>query len=485
MLLPDGRPAAGATVFLDEYFHTIGAEDDGMPVHVRYASMKEDGSWVWHDDPGPLPAHVPHQTRTDEQGAYVFADSPRLRETLASRIKVWATLGELVAHKVELRVEGPSAQVSTLELGPSLQPRVLLRARGGKAVVDAHVMLTLEREPESTQSLYIVGARSGPDGMATLPRVPDRADWSAWVQVEPKKRPVHTVSPVGLDRFRRGGPLILWLPDGFTVEGRVVFPDGSAAGGIRVSTGGTSSVVTDAEGAFALIGIPNDATTLLLYEEPPEPELPDGPPWRVSHSYPPHKCSVPVKGREGATVDVGTVRLVKTLSISGVVLGKDGEPARHGVVAGQPLGPDGRFEVGGFEPGTHTLEATTYDARTAVTGSPMGELVAKVDGIHAGATDVVIRVTGGGNLILRLHAEDAPTEPLEVWQPSVHGVAGGVGAGHKTSELRAVFEPGRHTDLVVEAEGYEPQKLAPVVIHADRETVVDVVLRRRKGEEAK
>lgn len=186
-----------------------------------------------------------------------------------------------------------------------------------------------------------------------------------------------------------------------------------------------------------------------------------------------------VNGTEGEIVDLGTVRLRGALSIRGTVLGPDGKPPTRGHVMhdgpgrSHDLEPDGSFELGSLEPGRHTIKATVFEDGDDAWSRG---LEATVTDVEAGATDVLIRVTGGGNLIVRFHPLGKPAKPLEVNGASICWGHRGGGGGDKRTEMRMTFEPGRRTDVRIEAEGYKTRFLGPIVIHADRPTVVDVEL---------
>ena len=127
------------------------------------------------------------------------------------------------------------------------------------------------------------------------------------------------------------------------------------------------------------------------------------------------RLTIPISSPDDPVVDLGTVVLPASLSITGTVMGPDGHPAPHGHVAfdrvdapSRPLEAGGRFQLDGLEPGSYQL--------TAYVHNPDGsnELAAEVDDVPAGSTDVVIHVAGGGNLIVKLHPKGQPDVPLEV-----------------------------------------------------------------------
>jgi hypothetical protein len=288
---------------------------------------------------------------------------------------------------------------------------------------------------------------------------------------------------VPLRRLEEKAALEVLLDEGCVVRGRVEGADGGPAAGIVVNArrqdrdpepNSGHSVITEDDGTFELRGVPTIDAVLGFYEQ--------GKGVLGTMGLRP-RLVLPVRGQEGETVDLGVVRFDPPLSISGVVLDKSGTPARRGHVfalrpgvnesgAAENLGAGGRFEVRDLSRGRYSLKATIYEGSLLLDRG----LEATIENVEAGATDVVIRVTGGGNLIVRFHSEGAPDRPLEVQDPSLCWGHFGGGGGGKRSEIRMVFKPGRREDLRVEAEGYKPKMLGPVEILPDRETIVDVVL---------
>ena len=487
----DGQPAAGAAVYLDSYFMPVGAQEP-LGAEIRAAVQNEDGEWEWLENTPP-PPHKPHSTTTDDQGRYAFPVSKELREVLdRDRIKVWAEQDELVAPKVLLRCESVPATAATLTLGPSLHPRVRLVDPDGAPVPDAYVDMSLTVRDRfgngEAELLYSLGAFSDEHGIAQLPRVPDRRDWEVWLRINPKDMPRLLDMDFPRRKLRSDEPVEVRLPRGCRVRGRVEMPDGAPANNVMISSRRDRwdpdpnyghSTTTAEDGTFELLGVPT-TDAVLTFAEMPDPGPPgDDPFGRVEAGA---KLTMRVNGKEGAVVDLGTVRLKAPMSITGVVLDREGKPATSGHVMldapgmGHPIGPDGRFEIVGVEPGTHTLKATIYEGARTIENPFHGELEATLPDIPAGSRDVVIRVTGGGNLIVRFHPLGRPTEALRVWSPSLCWGHCGGGPGAKCSEIRMTFEPGRRTDLRIEAEGYKTKMLGAVEILPDRPTIVDVEL---------
>ncbi len=493
VLLPDGGPARDATVFLDASFQTLGESDNKSMLEVSAEVQDEKGEWKRIESP-PLPKHVPFSTRTDGEGRYVFAPAPDLDEVLDRHpIKVWATRDEAVAPLAVLRCESRAARVPDLVLGSAIRPRVLLKTLDGAAVGDAYVDVWFRVPDEFGHSredlLYWLGARTDAEGLGTLPRIQDRPDWQAWLSVNPNDMPRHIETRLPIDRLRTGLPLEIRISRGFLVRGRVLLPDGRPGSNVTVSSRQPSdpdpnpghSTQTSADGSFELRGVPaRDA--ILTFVLPPDPRRRPTPGLTQWSSGPVASLTRPVNGREGKVTEIGDVRLGATLSIEGIVLDASGKPARSGYVMldgigqGHHVGPNGHFEIPGVERGRHTLVASIFEG----SGPFEGELKATLPGVEAGAKDVTIRVTGGGNLVVRFHPVGKSNELLEVFRPRLLWGPFGGGGGEKATEIRMDLAPGRRADLRVEAEGYRPRLLGPIEILTDRKTVIDIELEPSK-----
>ena len=490
VLLPDGWPAPGAAVFLDAYFLPLGELDDAPRSDMRVPAQDEAGESTSAEGP-PRTPHAPLRTETDRDGRYSFVLPPEWDETLGdSQIKVWATRQDAVASKAVLRVEDGTARVKDLVLGPAIRPRVKVETLDGAAVADAYVDLSLHVPDAFGNSvlelLYSLGARTDARGEAELPALPDRPDWHAWLHVNPRNMPRHfDFVPVG--PLRTDTPIAVRISRGFTVRGRVLLPDGRPGSEVTISSRGPSdpdpnaghSTRTSQDGSFELPGVPTKDGTLTFAHSLNEPQglwerLGHGP-WSP---VPDALLRRTVNGREGGLEDLGEIRLPATLSIRGVVLDPAGRPAAAGFVfldglgMGHHVAPDGRFEIPGVGEGRHTLVATIFEDAKRLEG----ELKATLRGVEAGARDVAIRVTGGGNLVVKFHPLGKPNESLEVLSPRLLWGPFGGGGGERASEIRMDLKPGVRTDLRVEAEGYEPKMLGRVEILADRKTVIDVEL---------
>lgn len=473
---PDGRPAPGARVYLDEAWSPLGP---------RFRRRKDNQ----HEA----------DTSTDEAGRFVFPSSEWLREMMSDPgVEVWASKDDLVAlPQIQLQSDSCPVTAPFLTLGPSIEPKLKLVDPEGKPVADAFVVICLSalmpagiRDPEL---LYQLGAWSDAEGHAVFPRVPDRVDWKVALDVVPRDMPKHHDEDVSATSFRESRPLTVRLARGCTVSGRALLPDATPGRRVRVSArrgrwgcepypSHEHSVVSHKDGTFVLPGVPTTDAVLSFTELEPA----GSPPRMEDPARAGALLTLTVEGEEGQVVELGTVRLHAPMSISGVVLDGTGRPATMGYVSAiadgpfpqSRIGPDGRFEIGGLEPGHHTLIATIHEEE-GPSAFPHQGLQAMLAAVEAGARDVIIRVTGGGNLIVRFHPKGKPSERLEVLEPYLWSGADYLGgAAYECADLRIALDPGIRSDLRIEATGYKPKPLGRVEIHADRPTIVDLEIER-------
>lgn len=490
----DCRPAAGATVRLDAYFRTMGEEDDARSTQILASARDAKGAWKRVDPSSKRRRREEARTTTtDAEGRYAFEDDAGLRETLRSRrIMVWAESGEQVAPKVVLRGEASPLRVPDLVLGPSFSPRVRVRTFAGEPVADAHVEVDLRVEDAQGEDVHRLahrlGARTDARGEAALPRAPVRPDWEASLHVNPRDMPRFRARDVPLAPLVSGEVVELEMSRGFTIRGHVLLPDGAVGADVLVSARSKDdpdpndghSTTTRDDGSFELRGVPTrDAIVRFVCLAPPGPPRPGV--IRYVDDHAPARLTQVLSGAEGEVAELGTIELLAALQITGVVLDPSGSPARHAYLFldeighGHPTDEQGRFRIDGVEPGPHSLEATIYESPDAREGA----LVGKLEGVQAGSSGVVVRVTGGGNLVVRFHPAGDPDAPLSVREPHLFwgpGYGGGGGDG-KTTEIRMPVPPGTHP-VRVTAEGYRPKALGTVTVLPDRKTVVDVTLER-------
>ena len=401
---------------------------------------------------------------------------------------MWATSGDRISSTMLVDATSRPVQVADLVLTEALRPVIRLLTRDGQPVVDAHVELWLQasaggEEPRPEDCLSL-GARTDAAGLARLPPAPDRADWKGTLNVNPRHMPRHHVRRLDVRRLRRDEPLEIRIRRGCTVRGRVELADGSPAARAHVWSGrescdpepnwGHGTDVAE-DGAFLLRGVAT-RLTVIVFQAPTASRTPGSTPV-PGRTGPAAQLTLRPRCKEGADIDLGTVRF-ELGTISGIVLGPDGVPVSGGYVrldeVGAPhlIDPDGRFQIRGVEAGPHELRARIHAPSAPFTGRLVGPSVE----VESGASDVVLHVTGAGNLIVRFHPPGHPDRPLEVLNPRLFGdrVAATWQGTH--AEIRATAPPGWCRGLRVEAEGHRTAWPSDVEMLADRATVVDVPL---------
>ncbi len=190
--------------------------------------------------------------------------------------------------------------------------------------------------------------------------------------------------------------------------------------------------------------------------------------------------SDPIQIAEGAALDAGTYRVGAGRSIQGRVVDDEGRPVEDATISlvdaqGRPVflfsmtstGSDGRYQVGGLEPGTYTIgfEALGYaPSEQQVTVLDEG---ATADGrlSRGGGLDIQVENAAGEGLGgVRLTLLDARGVPVTRTLSLVNLSAGGLGitdgAGRASMPDLA---PGRYT-LRAAREGYSAPDASPSVV---------------------
>jgi hypothetical protein len=118
-----------------------------------------------------------------------------------------------------------------------------------------------------------------------------------------------------------------------------------------------------------------------------------------------------------------------------------------------------------------TLQVTVED-------SEHGELEQRFDVVAAKDETVTLKVTGAGTVVLRLHRDGEPNEPLKVRDSSAtfHQYHGLAHEGGWTSELRGWVAPGEYPALKITARGYRERVIEGLRVRDDGPTFVDVEL---------
>lgn len=472
VLAPGRRPAAGARVTM------LPRWTAGRTRHALDTVQDAGGAWRWALD---AIAHRPTESAsalTNDAGCYELVVPTEIASD--GDLTIWAELGDLVSPKTHF-CRGLEDARQQLQLGPTDTPRLTLVDENGAPVRDADTELRLFPD-ENFSVAWILHATSNAEGILQYPRVPRRTEWWALVvDVEATGLPpLSSVHVNAREVLGRGARLV--VPRGVRVHGRISraaenghrqlvawsFPK---YGGFAHSPPNHRNAVFVTHDEFTLVGVPRGYLTIMIEE------LPDaGPPEVVSllrSSLP--RRTLRLRRLIGKKKELGTIALLQPHSVSGRVQMPDGTPATSGWVTSEPDGPacqirpDGTFLLNGLHDAPHQLGIGTWLGSTLY-------LQGMVNGVAAGATNVVVRV-GGGTLIVRFHPVERPDERLEVEQPTLHwGNGGCIGSTGRASQLAAFCGAGIQDGLRVEAPGYKTMSLPPALIRPDEPAIVDVEL---------
>jgi hypothetical protein len=310
-----------------------------------------------------------------------------------------------------------------------------------------------------------------------LPPAAFDADTSASVEA---RAPGFPERGVPLDAAAAGKEVVVELVRGLRVRGRIVDEDGAPIPGIAIECdegGRDARARTDSTGAFDLT-IPAEGGRVVARREWNEKDPADAEN-EIEHgtalllgAFPPGSVDV----------DLGIVRFPRGLPVRGVVVGAAGtvEVGASVIiwlgetsVEQTQTGDDGSFAFPRIGPDPHRISVSKdygAAARTAV-----------LDGVRGGGGELRIALTGAGTILVRF-VDDAGAlillfDPVVRWT----GEGGGdfVAPGSPTDAVRiAPAKVGTYT-LTVEGRALETRTVEGVVAHADRESVVSVVLHKR------
>src|SRR5205085_7221172 len=109
-------------------------------------------------------------------------------------------------------------------LGPGFAPRLRLIDLQRAPVRGGYVELTLSIRSDSSEDQYSTSSTlagiTDDAGEVVLPRVPDRPEWTAWLEVNCANRPRYLDRNVDVVTLRKGRRLDVQLPAGCVVRGR-------------------------------------------------------------------------------------------------------------------------------------------------------------------------------------------------------------------------------------------------------------------------
>ena len=488
-----GGPVSGATVCLDASFWAMGEHRRNLDTETIPFTKTVIGEWKRRrvsDSP-----HVVFTVGTDADGRFVFLGSAALYEVVESGpLKVWAVYGNQMSIPVEVSYGSKPTRVQDLRIVGAWRPRVLVSTGDGKPVPGAYVRLDLARSAGGQggeEDDFAVGGSCDDSGSVVLPRVPSGGGWLATILVRAEGFPCHFERPGAIDP--RNATLRISIGRGATIRGRVVRTRQRSGEDVVVCARGdldgdpdwSHAGMTGSDGTFEVVGVPVGEVTLLFTDVRLSGRAaPDGASYTSSN--PSARLTMHVVTHEAEVVSVGTIEVPDTSAISGTVWDSSGKRATHGWVLldgvgrNTPLSEDGGFTIEGVEIGKHDLEVTVFEGPAVDEGA----LVTTVRGVEAGRRDVQIRVSGGGNLVLRFHPPGRLAEALVLSWPWIsgnpHTISGSIHHLYDgdVSEMRTACEPGIHRGVFVGGKGVRTKALGDVQVLADRVTVLDVEMER-------
>ena len=368
-----------------------------------------------------------------------------------------------------------------LRLGGHIQPRLRAVTRTGRGLSGVRATVVASRDrldlPSYEREIQVLDALSNSHGEIEFPPLAAHPDWHLQALVRTPGRTRWRDRHVPMERLLRRTPSCVVLPPSVTVTGRVELPADVTARRLEVyalepDLHPLAAVETCAEvadtGEFRLERVPMPRAILVV---------------RASRrSFQDEGRAVaglvrPLDTREGRTINLGTLRVPRVTSLSGVVRRPPGAPegghirARHWFPAAQ-IERGGAFHLEGVPEGHHDLIAFLGQPNL-LAGSGIWHVEPHV---QAGRSDVVIQVRAGGYLVLCPHDIRFGDEllVLEHWALAQRGEV--VARGQADAEPCWQGRPGPYAGLVLHAAGYRPTRLPDLDLPAHQVLRLDVAL---------
>ncbi|MHC4469780.1 MAG: carboxypeptidase-like regulatory domain-containing protein [Planctomycetota bacterium] len=453
---PDGTPVEGAVVMLfrryDDIFR-VGVEP------IRGVDSEQPRVRTGPDGRFSIPPDAPEKLR---------------KATWSADMNVRAEADGVASYYRSIATHLVDLEVGDLVLRPALAPEGVVVDRDAQPVAGARVALRFvyglgPRGEGGEQYLTLADATDG-EGRFRLPPVPRRDAWSMRLVVEHPEH-LNVDRKVRLFKLTSGEPLRVVLSPGLIVRGRLLLPDGLPAAGYDIHVGGYRGNLslyavarTAEDGTFAVRGVP-PRWGAVGFEKG----------WNDLK----HKTAVP-DGKDGETVDLGTIRLPGRAAIGGVVLDEDGKGVRcyvnlrkSGDYTGYKNGKidqKGRFTFENVPPGEYVVKAR-HDLGDG------DEIEGRVTGVKPGDEEVVVRLTRAGSVLFVFHTAERPEEPLAV--PSYEISFGGrslSGGGPTTRKRVYLHRASGEIEFTVKVPGYLKQVIGPIQVLPDWQITVDVKL---------
>jgi hypothetical protein len=403
---------------------------------------------------------------------------------------LYAWLGDEAGGTTEYCFGRSSASVSIrLEAGVPVRGHVV--ERGGRPVAGATVTASV-RVFFDAGCPWTAHALTSDDGAFDLPSVPATA-----LATEPFGLQISATAP-GFPEYGisikpdtpRSDDIVLVLMRPAKLRGRFLRPDGTPVVGEILSvhaSDDSDDVVSGPDGRFER-EIERGGADVAAF-----PRRRWG--GRANTEEGPSGWGCPrllgrVRGDAG-DVDLGDIVLAPGARLAGVVVGADGNP-----IAGASVmlhlgsdqvgltasGADGRFAFDSVGDQPHRLSVSQHVAPEP----SLDSRDATVEGVRGGDTALRVAVTGAGTTVVRFI--DAATRErvlsqkvkVKLRDPAREDDASEwAWDGSVMDRWRFEPETPGTFEVTVEIEGYEPSDPVAVIVLADRETVVDVPLRKK------
>jgi Carboxypeptidase regulatory-like domain len=455
----DGTPVDGARVVLLHKYTRLwtpgtAPNDD----HSNRAAIRETGKDGRFEFPVPV---------AGELGYAPPVLALILRAAADGRVSRW--------HRANLGCK--DGEVGDVVLEPGFEPVLRLRTPDGESVVGAHVHLYFYKPlpgwpPGRAERYHILAARTDREGRAVFSTQLREDDWMVRLEAEhPDHQKIDVKIPIA-DLL--AGPVTVALLSGLTVTGRVLLPDGDPAAGYEVVAAqrnlscrenDASTVKTAEDGSFTIRGVPARQGVLAI---------------RRSVLYITVYMDVPSEV-SGPTMNLGEIHLPKLGVLRGRVLDGGGEPIRRALVFATARGARhgnrkattdaaGRFAIDHLPPGDYDLRANCELEDGTKLRSPEARC-------RPGEREFTICLSKAGTVLLVFRERSKPMDLLTVPSPEISLGVGSWSGGGMMQRKRIRPSPGVH-EITVSIRGYRKVVLGDVEVAADRETVLDVYLKR-------
>jgi hypothetical protein len=280
------------------------------------------------------------------------------------------------------------------------------------------------------------------------------------------------------------GDVILELEQGIAIRGQVVGPDGVPVAGAEARIDDDIRATTDASGRFVLTLLRDENRRIVVCRTRRRPARPGH-----NDNDAIQRITATALGPFDADTDVGVVHLSQGRRLRGRVVDRSGAAVRGAnVILGIPgVGLDsdtsdaeGRFEFADVGADAYDVGAYEYsNAPRTVIGRHAG-----VTGVRAGDAEVLVALTGATSVVIRFF-DELRHEPIAVRDIRLRGVLHGTKEPHEEQHWNGPLEAVRFElqkpgsfDVSIASPGFEPQTVENVESFVDRESTLDVVLRK-------